>query len=268
MQRFIIGLSAPPNFKIIGFPGFASYSIVMDVLESMDPDLIAIRRSGKIPTDFAVRPLTLKGDTLTLDVTTLSRGLTDALTKAILEGTFRTRLGVFDIRNVRVEAIDPKYLISSSSAVRKFSIRFRTPTFLRAEGGVRGGVFIPMPIPSRIISSLHKSWNTFFGDMESEDEREEFRKWLDSWAIVVSGLKIRTEKIEDEGKFYVGFVGVAKFAANMSYYNEEFLRKVDALLRFGEFANLGGLRSKGFGVISYIRDSEGSSRMIGTSRSY
>ncbi len=267
MQRFIIGLSAPANFKMKGFPGFASYSIIMDVLESIDPDLIALRRSGKIPTDFAVRPLRFKEDTCILDVTTLSSGLSDALTKAILEGTFRTKLGLFDIKNVRVEAIDPKYLISSSIAVRKFSIKFRTPTFFRAEGGVKGGVFIPMPIPSRILSSLHKNWNIFLGEMEREDEREDFRRWLDSWAIVVSGLEIRTKKIEEGGKFYVGFVGTVNFSANMSYYNEKFLRKVDALLKFGELANVGGLRSKGFGVISYIRGNGGSNRKSDTSRS-
>jgi len=132
MQRFVIGLSAPTNFKIKGFPGFVSYSIIMDVLESIDPDIIALRRSGKIPTDFVVRPLRSEGGTWILDVTTLSWGLTEALTKAALEGVLETKLGVFDVKNVRVEAIDPKQIISSSVAVKKFSVRFKTPTFFRA----------------------------------------------------------------------------------------------------------------------------------------
>ncbi|MEM3739850.1 MAG: CRISPR system precrRNA processing endoribonuclease RAMP protein Cas6 [Candidatus Korarchaeum sp.] len=250
MQRFRIRMSSPQSFRLPGFAGFASYSIVMDVLEGRDPNLVKLRRSGKLPTDFAVRPLERSSEGLLLDVTTMSSEVTRNLVQSVLEGSLDTRAGRFEIERVEVESFDPKDVLSTSVPVRSFSVRFLTPTFLRAEGGVKGGVFVPMPIPARMLMNLMKVWNRFLGGMEAKDE---FRRWLESWGIVVSGLNIRTVKIEDEGRFFVGFVGWANFSANDSYYDGEFLRLVDALMRFGEFVNVGGLRSKGFGVISYRR---------------
>ncbi|MEM3740473.1 MAG: hypothetical protein QXP84_06700, partial [Candidatus Korarchaeum sp.] len=68
MQRFRIRMSSPQSFRLPGFAGFASYSIVMDVLEGRDPNLVKLRRSGKLPTDFAVRPLERSSEGLLLDV--------------------------------------------------------------------------------------------------------------------------------------------------------------------------------------------------------
>lgn len=241
------------DFRPSGFPGFASYSIVMGLLERRDPELVRLRRSGRLQTDFAVRPLRREEDRFLLDVTAMSREVSRNLVEAILEGSLETEVGRFEVERVDVEEFDPSQVLSASSPVRSFSVRFLTPTFLRAEGGVRGGVFIPMPIPARILMNLAKTWSRFLGGME--EDRDEFRRWLESWGIVVSGLNIRTVKIDHENKFFVGFKGWANFSANDSYYDAEFLRRVDALMRFGEFANVGGLRSKGFGVISYRRRS-------------
>lgn len=241
------------DFRPSGFPGFASYSIVMGILERRDPGLVKLRRSGKLQTDFAVRPLEVKDGRIILDVTAMSSEVSRHLVGAILEGSFETKLGRFEIEKVEVDDFDPESVLSTSSPVRSFSVKFLTPTFLRAEGGTKGGVFVPMPLPARIFMNLLKTWNRFLGGME--ERREEFQEWLESWGIVVSGLSIRTVKIEDESRFFVGFKGWANFSANESYYDGEFLRRVDALMRFAELANVGGLRSKGFGVIAYRRRS-------------
>jgi len=256
MQRFIVQLIPPDGFEIKGFPGFSSYSIVLDVLENQDPELVKMRRAGKLQTDFAVRPLKLGEGRVELDVTAFTSEVSLALTRGIVSGYLETKQGRFEVLRVEVEDVSAEELLSSSFPVRKFSVRFHTPTFFRPRGGVRGGVFIPMPIPSRMLIGLHKVWSRFLGPMEDELEREEFHKWLESWAIVVSALKLRTKKIEDGDKFAVGFVGWANFSANDSYYDSSFLRKVDALLRLGEIVNVGGMRSKGFGVISYRRQGE------------
>jgi len=252
MQRFRILMSSH-EFEPSGFAGFISYSIVMDILERRNPNLVKLRRSGKLPTDFSTRPLERREDLFLLDVTTMSSEVTKSLVEGILEGSLETKAGRFEVERVEVEEFDPEKVLSASLPVRSFSVRFLTPTFFKAEGGVRGGVFIPMPIPARMLMNLMKTWNRFLGGMG--EDKEEFRKWLESWGIVVSGLDIKTVRIDHEKKFFVGFKGWANFSANESYYDNEFLRKVDALMRLGEFTNVGGLRSKGFGVISYKRRS-------------
>ncbi len=255
MHRFTLLLAPPRSFELKGFRGFASYSIVMDVLESEDPDLVRVRRAGKLQTDFAVRPISWDGEGryLTLDVTSFTQEVTLALTSSILRGEMIARMGKFEVVRVEAEEVDPEQIMSTSRPVRKFSIRFHTPTFFRPRKGVRGGVFIPVPLPDRILISLHRIWNHFLGPMEDEIEREEFHRWLESWGVVISALKIETKKVVDGDKFEVGFVGWANYSANQAMYDASFLRKVDALLRMGEVTNVGGMRSKGFGVISYRR---------------
>lgn len=252
MQRLRITMSSD-DFRPSGFPGFTSYSIIMSILESRDPNLVKLRRSGKLQTDFSVRPLEARDSRFTLDVTVMSSEVTKSLVSVILEGSFETKLGRFEIERVEVEDFDPEQVLASSVPVRSFSIRFITPTFLKAEGGTKGGVFVPMPLPARIFMNLLKTWNKFLGGME--DRREEFQEWLESWGILVSGLNIRTVKIEEERRFFVGFKGWANFSVNDNYYDKDFLRRIDALMKFAESANVGGLRSKGFGVVSYRRRS-------------
>ena len=253
MYRFSVSLQPPPDFRPKGFGGFVAYSVVMDILESEDPELVRLRRTGKLQTDFSLRPLRSEGGALVLDVTAFTEEVSSALRSAILEGRIITRHGEFEILRVDAEEVDPDEIMGNSSPVRKFSLSFRTPTFFRPRSGVRGGVFIPLPLPDRMIIGLHRTWNHFLGPMEDELERKEFHQWLESWGIVVSGHRIKTVKIDDGNKFEVGFVGWTNFSANQAYEDPSFLRKVDALLRLGEIVNVGGLRSKGFGVITYRR---------------
>ncbi len=253
MYKFSISLRPPSGFELKGFTGFAAYSIMMDVLESKDPELVKVRRTGKMQTDFSLKPLRWEGETVVLDVTTFTEEVSMALGSAILDGMLSSGLGEFEVLRVSMEEVDPDALLASSAPVRRFSVRFRTPTFFRPKANVRGGIFIPMPLPDRMIISLHRTWNHFLGPMEDDLEREEFHRWLESWGIVVSGHRIETIKINDGEKFEVGFVGWANFSANPAYEDPIFLRKVDALLKLGEVVNVGGLRSKGFGVISYRR---------------
>ncbi len=263
MHRFSVHLRPPPDLEIRGFRGFASYSIVMDVLESKDPELVRVRRAGKMQTDFSLKPLRWEGEEITLEVTAFTEEVSSALGSAILDGSLSTRLGEFEVLRVSVEEIDPAALLAGSSPVRRFSVRFRTPTFFRPRANVRGGIFIPMPLPDRMIIGLHRTWNHFLGPMEDELERREFHQWLESWGVVISGHRIETVKVDEGDKFEVGFIGWANFSSNPAYEDPTFLRKVDALLRLGEIVNVGGLRSKGFGVISYRRQDRSRAGRVG-----
>ena len=250
MIRYVLTLIPPRSFEFKGFGGFAAYSIVMDALETRDPYLVRVRRAGR-QADFAVRPLRRTEEGIELDVTAMSMEVARALFHSVLAGEIATRHGTLAIGRVRVEEVNAEKLLRESRPVERFRISFLTPTFFRPPPNVRGGVFVPLPIPSSILKNLHRVWNTYLGDMEDELERQRFHEWLDSWGIVVSGHRIRTVKVDSGDKFEVGLVGWANFAANKAYYDGEFLRKVDALLRLGEYVNVGVLRSKGFGMIRY-----------------
>lgn len=98
----------------------------MDVLENQDPELVRMRRAGKLQTDFAVRPLQLRGGIAELDVTSFTSEVPLALTRGIVSGYLETKQGRFEVLRVEVEDVSAEELLSSSFPVRKFSIKFHT----------------------------------------------------------------------------------------------------------------------------------------------
>lgn len=145
------------------------------------------------------------------------------------------------LRKIRVKYCDKDSL--SNKPVSKFNIDFITPCYFRIPS--KSYRFVPLPIPNLIFRNLARIYSAFISEISHE-----YREWLDAGGIVVSGLDIETQKVMlKKMKWDIGFIGKVYFNLPKDTYNEDFARITSKLLSFGEYSNVGGSRTSGFGVI-------------------
>ena len=145
------------------------------------------------------------------------------------------------LKRVRVKYCDEGSL--AEEAFDKFRVDFVTPCYFRIPS--ESYRFVPLPIPSLMFRSLARLYSAFLSEIP-----QEYREWLDRNSIVVSGLKIETEKVLlKKGKWAAGFKGFVNFSLPEDTYDEEYARMTSKLLDFGEYSNVGGSRTSGMGVI-------------------
>jgi len=132
-----------------------------------------------------------------------------------------------------------------SEPVRKFSVRFVSPCYFRVPSNNGKYRFLPLPLPELMFRSLARLYSAFIEELPLE-----YREWLDSGGVAVSGHEIRTKKVLlKKGIWSVGFTGWVNFSIPSDTYDEEFAKITSALLDFGEYSNVGGGRTSGLGVI-------------------
>ncbi|AIG97433.1 CRISPR-associated endoribonuclease Cas6 [Archaeoglobus fulgidus DSM 8774] len=149
------------------------------------------------------------------------------------------------LKRVLVKYCDKESLFDG--AVRKFRVEFVSPCYFRTPSSSYR--FVPLPLPNLMFRSLARLYSAFLSEV-----RPEYRKWLDSDGITVSGLKIKTEKVLlKKGMWSVGFVGSVNFTLPDDTYSEEFARITSMLLNFGEYSNAGGGRTSGLGVMKVVK---------------
>ena len=133
-----------------------------------------------------------------------------------------------------------------SEPVKKFSVEFVSPCYLRVPSSDNGKYrFLPLPLPELMFRSLARLYSAFVEELPLD-----YRKWLDSGGIAVSGHDIKTEKVSlKKGVWSVGFTGWTNFSLPSDVYDEDFAKITSTLLDFGEYSNVGGGRTSGLGVI-------------------
>jgi len=145
------------------------------------------------------------------------------------------------LRKVSVKYCDEKSL--ANKAVKKFRVDFISPCYFRIPS--ESYRFIPLPLPDLMFRSLARLYSAFLSEIP-----QEYREWLDKNGITVSGLKIETEKaLLKKGKWSVGFKGSVNFSLPEDTYNKDYAEITSRLLNFGEYSNVGGSRTSGFGMI-------------------
>jgi CRISPR/Cas system endoribonuclease Cas6 (RAMP superfamily) len=173
----------------------------------------------------------------------------------------------FIIDNLEVESIPFSLFWNSSKEVLKFSCSFVTPTRfsmpLRSiSGNVDGSVkqmvlaptrYVLYPDAERMLASLAGLWAAFASD--SPINIDEYRNWLKAGGVVCSGYPkgIRTVSLRPNGSS-VGFLGQVRFTIpDDELYFSQYARFTEALLRMGQYTNVGDERTAGLGVIQYRR---------------
>jgi len=145
------------------------------------------------------------------------------------------------LRRVLVKYCDRRSF--SKDPIRKFRVHFISPCYFRSPSSSYR--FVPLPLPELMFRSLARLYSAFISDVI-----QDYREWLDSGGITVSGYNIKTEKaLLKKGMWSVGFIGWVNFSIPDDAYREDFARLTSELLSFGEYSNVGGGRTSGLGVI-------------------
>ena len=133
-----------------------------------------------------------------------------------------------------------------SREIKKFGIKFKTPAYFAESKSDFYSVF---PEPKRVMMNLLRVWNAF---SDSEKIRKEdynaYRIWLEE-NVGVAWYDLRTMPMSVErAKAKFGFVGEANYIIGK---DGKYAKLTDALLSFSKYANIGGERASGMGVMEY-----------------
>ncbi|MDW8074095.1 MAG: CRISPR system precrRNA processing endoribonuclease RAMP protein Cas6 [Nitrososphaerota archaeon] len=198
--------------------------------------------------------------------------LGERLCRALSRGVIMLNEISFNEIGCKVEALDFKLidiqeLWRSAVPVRKFAVRFITPTKFTAPprdvsellglGGERVRLAPPrsiyFPDPERMLVSLLNFWVANVGEPPVSEDA--YRKWLQVGGVVCSGYphSLRTVSLRPAGSS-IGFYGEVYYALpNDFLYTPLFSKFTDCLLRLGEIFNTGDERTAGLGMMRYRR---------------
>ena len=161
--------------------------------------------------------------------------------------------GTLRIESVQVSLKSYEELYSKALEVEAFTLRFLTPTYF-SKWGVEFHEAFPHPVA--VFMNLLNLWNEF---SPIKFDKKTFRDWVEK-SIAVSGYKLQKPlKTIDigRGRAISGFSGwcAYRFFPHKEFneaLNKNHLKLLYTLCRFGEFSNVGGNRTGGFGVIKFI----------------
>jgi CRISPR-associated endoribonuclease Cas6 len=265
--KFGVQLIIHSPLRVPRFTGHLTRAIFLKMVGSIDLKLAEELHRGDAPKPFSVTPLWFKSmgseeDHLIVDpshpcifgVKVLDdRYIPPILSYVTTRNTVEVQGAELTIDSIRVKARTFEELLEEASPIESFIIRFQTPTYL-SRWGVEFHEGFPQPVA--VFSNLLKLWNTF---APIKFDRRTFRDWVDT-SIAVSGFALRRpiKPIDiGRGRAVSGFRGwcAYRFFPHREFseaMNHNHLKLLYALCRFGEFSNVGGNRTGGFGVIKFI----------------
>ena len=129
-------------------------------------------------------------------------------------------------------------------AVDGFRLVFRSPTYFASLGS---GYHWMFPNGVKVFSGLMRCWNLFSdGRRFGKEEYVAYREWLGK-NVGVSEYDLWTRLAVMRARKVTGFVGWVTYEINDE--ESEWNKMTQVLARFAEFANVGGNRTGGFGVV-------------------
>ncbi len=285
---FTISVSEPIDFQ--SYSGFAVRGFFFDLIKRVAEAKAEELHVKKRLAPYSTTPIEVVGFDGSLDVVyrRLPQGaarfsvtlLDSALSNIFIELIRCGKLADISFNGKRCtltsleySRLDTTKLINEAKAVEKFAVNFRSPTYFRrtpvdvktlfpSARGVEGQQpdlyrSLPLPEPVLMFRSLLRLWRAF-SEVSTKIPVNELKNWVELGGVVVSGYPkaIRTVRVYEHptsNKWAVGFVGEVHFSLPKDLYSERYAEFVDALLRFGEYTNVGGGRSAGLGVIQYLK---------------
>ncbi|MDW8074058.1 MAG: CRISPR system precrRNA processing endoribonuclease RAMP protein Cas6 [Nitrososphaerota archaeon] len=279
-MRYTISFKAGATITFSDYSGYAVQGFFYKILSSADRSLADEIHASTRPAPYAVTPImdAATGEPIFrylsperifyFNISALSERLCRALNQGLL-----TLDGIsFNEIQCKVEALDFQLIDiqefwRSAVPVRKFSVRFITPTRFTAPPrnvsdllGLAGESVrlapprsVYFPDPERMLVSLLNFWVANLGEPPISEEA--YRKWLQAGGVACSGYphSLRTVSLRPGGSS-IGFYGEVHYALpNDFLYTPIFSRFTDCLLRLGEIFNTGDERTAGLGMIRYRR---------------
>ncbi|RLF18181.1 MAG: hypothetical protein DRJ68_07005 [Thermoprotei archaeon] len=277
-MQVIKGSSRP-----MGFTGFIVRGVVYEILKVIDKPLSESLHNLKRLAPFSTTPLKFEyspnsslseGSIISFRISTLSDELSSKLTQYLIENA-PDNISIRDAKAKLIElmasTVEPKKLLESSEPIEAFSVNFITPTFFRRSIATkccpacptprtscpllktqRRYRYVALPDPYLMFRGLARLWRKF---ADKHFNYKRYTEWLLDGGITVSGYtKLKTVRVYEHAttpKWSVGFKGKVYFNLPKDTYSIKMAKITHALLRFGEYSNVGGNRTAGFGVIKH-----------------
>lgn len=240
------------------FTGHVARGLLLHIVRQVDPSASGLLHELDVSKPYSVAPLRFKSKARTEKGYVLDpmfpcrasfRFLKDEYATFLLS-FFKSQNSVlifdttFQIASMNVRCKSYEDLEKEAKAVDEFRLFFKTPTYLASQGSNFHWMF---PDVVKVFSNLMRSWD-LFSDCKhfSKEEYVAYKEWLARNAGV-SQYELWTRLAFMKNKKAAGFIGWATYELKDK---ESDWNKVTCMLaRFAEYANVGGYRAGGFGVV-------------------
>ncbi|MEM2126678.1 MAG: CRISPR-associated endoribonuclease Cas6 [Candidatus Bathyarchaeia archaeon] len=259
----VIGLEMYAEGPVImpPFTGHVARGLLLHMVRGVDPALSGLLHEFNISKPYSVTPLRFRSSGRGLGGYILDpsfpcrvefRLLRDELADLLLRFFQRqSSLLIYDttfqLSSLRFKSKSYRELEREAKAADRFRLIFSSPTYLAVMSSKFNCLF---PDPFRVFANLMRTWNHFTDARHfDKDEYEAYRSWLER-NIGICEYKLRTRLAPMRKKRAVGFTGWATY--EMKDPESEWGRVTCTLARYAEFANVGGNRTGGFGVVKFM----------------
>jgi len=288
VERYTFTIYSDEPIEFQSYSGFAVRGLFFDLVKRISKDKAEELHVRKRLAPYSTTPIEILGSewevvyrrmprgAARFSITLLDTDLSNIIKDLLLTGEVKSlTLKGRECRLASIEytQLDAAKLVEEGRAVEKFAVRFRSPTYFRRTPVDIQRLFPaakkmkqvktpdlyrshPLPDPVLLFRSLLRLWRAFSG-ASAKIPANEFKEWVELGGVALSGYpdSIRTIRVYEHpttNKWVVGFVGEVHFSLPKDLYSEKYAKVVDALLKFGEYTNVGGGRSAGLGVIRYL----------------
>ncbi|OYT65252.1 CRISPR-associated endoribonuclease Cas6 [Candidatus Bathyarchaeota archaeon ex4484_205] len=261
MLEFSLQLEKPLHVPL--YTGDIVRGIFLHIVRKIDPALSFKLHEEQTPKPYATTPLYFKSKGKfakgyvvdhTYPVSFTIKLLTDDLVERILENIPECfHLTIIStsayVMNIGFDSISYDELIDAEPKER-FRIVFKTPTYFSQLGSKYHSLY---PDPIKLFTNLFTLWNLYSSnDLYRDINSDDLVLWLRKNVGIVEHT-LRTVYVETRERKLVGFKGWATYEAPLG---DEMNKIIQTLSRFGEYSNVGGYRTAGFGVMHYIPKQE------------
>ena len=240
------------------FTGYVARGLLLHVVRRVDPSASGLLHELNVSKPYSVAPLRFKSKGRDEKGYTLDplfpcfasfRFLKDEYAAYVLN-FFQKQNSVlvfdtaFRIASLSVNCKSYVELEKEAEAVDEFRLSFRSPTYFASLGSKYHWMF---PDAVKVFCGLMRCWNLFSdGKKFGKEEYLAYKEWLTKNAGV-SEYELWTRLAVMKRKKATGFVGWVTY--EIKDEESEWNKMTKVLARFAEFANVGGNRTGGFGVV-------------------
>lgn len=231
--------------------GPAVHAALLDAIAAIDPEASALLHSPALrPKPYAISPL-LGGDTRTREVS-FEVGIADdewiEVIAAALDERAEIRIGRSHFRIGRIDGYAATFdeLLRRSPPSTGWRIELRTPTMWATSSGGQIRRRDLLPTPTILLGSLASRWRRHGGPLPDDvglvvEDR-----------IDVRAFELRTQRhlTKAPSVKVPGAVGWLEVVCVGPPIDDDLLRAISALLRFGHYVGVGDQTTKGMGVVT------------------
>lgn len=261
----ILELYGEKNVVLPFFTGHVARGLLLHIVRQVDPSAASVLHELDVSKPYSVTPLRFRSASrvdkgFVLDPAypchVSFRFLKDELASYMLRFFERQNSvmifdTVFHIASLSIKSKSYESLMREADAVGRFKLFFASPTYMPCLGSGYRWMF---PDAVRVFSGLMRLWNKFSDDRRfSKEEFTAYKEWL-AKNVGVCGYRLKTRLAVMRNKKAVGFTGWCNY--EVGDLKSEWCKVTITLAKFGEFSNVGGNRTGGFGVTKLTLDGE------------